>query len=436
MSYILYPTKISQLSSRTEISSDDVLLVINSGSNSYSVKTEISDIVNYFNVTTGSYSGSFTGSFKGEASGAFNGNLEGNFISKNAIASGSFSGSLQGSLISKNAALTGVMSGSFFATGGNIDDLIATGSVSGSIKGNLLARNADLTGSIINSRLYGSLRSKNAEISGALSGSKFSGSLIGSNCSATGSFFGSFNGNLYTSNSEITGTYQGAVYSEYFSGTGSYYGMASLKGIDNIQNYNETGYPVSFLGTSSNSINSKYSSYADYVPSLINQTVYTQLYNQNNFFEISITKPVGTIWQEIELTIDLQIWTSGVSMPILVCWDDVSDATKDLALSYVAPSTGTGNLTQVPSTRGNDDGVFQYWHHIQDVPDDKKYDDTLTLQGSLAYVYLGSEEGNSFLNILRYLNPLLYVTIQSFATNPNTKTGVFKLSVGLRGRYY
>jgi hypothetical protein len=384
MSYILYPTKISQLSSRTEISSDDVLLVINSGSNSYSVKTEISDIVNYFNVTTGSYSGSFTGSFKGEASGAFNGNLEGSFISKNAIASGSFSGSLQGSLISKNAALTGVMSGSFFATGGNIDDLIATGSVSGSIKGNLLARNADLTGSIIGSRLYGSLRSKNAEISGALSGSGFSGSLIGSNCSATGSFFGSFNGNLYTSNSEITGTYQGSVYAEYFNGSGSFYGTGAFTGIDNINDYRGTGYPVSFVGTSSRSVNSYYTDFADFAPSAISQTVYSRAIavnaNDGKTVTLSITKPTEGTWYELEVNIDAQQCRSSRTNYWEVRWNDSSGTLlSDAYESSPISGSGTGTLDQWAGTRSDNDDLVYYHHHIQDVPDSTKNNNTLTI---------------------------------------------------------
>lgn len=384
MSYIIHPVKITQLSRYSNITGNDILLVVQSGSILYSKQTSISDVVEFFNKTSGSYSGSFTGSFKGEANGYFSGSLYGSVISKNTIATGNFSGSLQGSLISKNIEMSGAMSGSFYGTDGNITDLIATGSVSGSIRGKLTANNADLTGSIKQSNLFGSLKSKNAEISGALSGTKFSGSLIGRGCIATGSFNGYMYGSLVSRNAQITGSYEGAIYADYFSGTGSYDGQASLQGINNISDYNNTGIAVSYVGTASYCVSASIAEVAKESLGIYLNSTYKQISSPPTTGTITITKPYTySVWEEIEFIFSCQIKKDDRTNSITVRWD--SSTGDNVTGSYdTTPQIGCGNLNVVTITGGDNDDTANHWQHIQSVPESKKNDTSLTLYWSVA----------------------------------------------------
>jgi len=228
------PIKVSNLVRYQTLDVNDFFLTIESGSALYSRRSTFGDLIKSLATVTGSYTGSFSGSFKGKASGSFSGSYWGRVVSKNTKAtgsfystnskmSGSFSGSYWGRVISKNTKATGSFNGS----------------VSGSFSGSILSKNTKATGSFY---------STNSKMSGSFSGSHY-GKLFSKNTIASGSFSGSHYGKVIGSKgSLITG---------------------SFRGIDNITNFNGTGKKVSFNGTasyavsSSFSIQSKSSSYAD-----------------------------------------------------------------------------------------------------------------------------------------------------------------------------
>lgn len=113
--------KVSDLVSYSSLKTNDLLLVIESGSlgTYYSRKSQISSLVSLMH--TGSFTGSFVGLHLGSAklTGSLNGNLKGNFSGSGKI-TGSFTGSTRGI-----SYTTGSMTGSF------------KGKLSGSFNGNL-----------------------------------------------------------------------------------------------------------------------------------------------------------------------------------------------------------------------------------------------------------------------------------------------------------
>jgi hypothetical protein len=214
----VFPIKVSQLVRYSNLDGDDLLLTVESGSSLLSRRSTVNDLKNSLGRLTGSYSGSFTGSFKGEASGSFSGSYWGRVISKNTKATGSFSGSHWGSLVSKNTK--------------------ATGSFSGSHWGSLVSKNTVSSGSFSGS-YWGRVVSKNT---------KATGSFSGTNSKLSGSFSGSYLGSLVSKNAKITG---------------------SFRGVNNITNFRGTGKNVSVNATSSYSVytvSSSYAQTASYMP--------------------------------------------------------------------------------------------------------------------------------------------------------------------------
>ncbi len=224
------PIKVSQLVRYSNLDGGDILLTVESGSSLLSRHSTVNDLKVSMGKLTGSYSGSFTGSFVGVASGSFSGSYWGKVISKNTIASGSFSGSYWGRLISKNTKATGSFSGSHW--GSLISkNTKATGSFSGSYWGKVVSKNTVATGSFSGSH-WGSLISKNT---------KATGSFSGTNNKLSGSFSGSYWGSLISKNTKVTG---------------------SFRGVNNITNFRGSGKNVSVNATSSYSVYSVSSSYA------------------------------------------------------------------------------------------------------------------------------------------------------------------------------
>lgn len=113
--------KVSDLVSYSSLKTNDLLLIIESGSlgTYYSRKSQIGNLASLLH--TGSFTGSFKGLHVGSAklTGSFNGNLKGSFVGSGEV-TGSFTGSVKG-----NSHTTGSMTGSF------------KGKLSGSLKGNL-----------------------------------------------------------------------------------------------------------------------------------------------------------------------------------------------------------------------------------------------------------------------------------------------------------
>lgn len=212
--------KVSDLVRYNSITTKDLILTIESGSNNklYSRRSTFGDVVGFLSSITGSYSGSFSGSIKarGSFTGSVLGTLNGQFTGS---ATGSFNGIHTG-----KSFTTGSLTGSFKGK--------ASGSFSGSYWGKIISKNTVASGSFSGS-YWGRIISKNIKASGSFSGSTWGG-VISKNIKASGSFSGSTYGNILSKNATLSGRLTGSVLG-YISGS-------------SIYNSNQK---VAFFGTSS-----------------------------------------------------------------------------------------------------------------------------------------------------------------------------------------